>query len=202
LVNKTFTTLHDFNSKILTDDFVHGTSDKPTFETYKIKGVTGKGAAFEYKAKATLKNDSGSYSASLNDESTIKFPFHKNKFWLWLGQRRSGELKAHLDFGEVKVKNHNINLFANLKTTTKFDKFALRFGANYFGEKCQSNNRIEHKEDDFIFTTRNHIKHGNFLYGFVASLSLRNFLPSKYDAFVGYESKDFDVYLKHLSGEP
>jgi len=76
LKNKTFTTLHDFESKILTDNFVHGTSDKPTFETYKIKGVTKNEAEFEYKAKATLKNDSGSYSASLNDESTIKFPFH------------------------------------------------------------------------------------------------------------------------------
>lgn len=91
-------------------------------------------------------------------------------------------------------------MFSNLKTTTKFDRFALRLGANYFGKRCESNNRIEHTNDGhFVFTSRNHIKHGKFLYGFVAALHLKQFAPSKYDAFVGYESKDFDVYLKHLS---
>jgi len=48
-------------------------------------------------------------------------------------------------------------------------------------------------------TSRNLIKHGKFLYGFAASLNLKEFCPCKYDAFVGYESKEVDVYLKHLT---
>jgi len=139
LKNKTFTTLHDFSTKVFTDDFCYD-----NFETYKVKGTSSKNSTLDYKGKVKLENKEGNYSASLTDESSGKFSFHQNKFWLWFGTRRNGDYKVHLDFGDVKIKDTKLNLFSNVKTTIKFDKFNLRFGANYFGNKCESSTRLEH----------------------------------------------------------
>jgi len=123
----------------LTDDFVFG-----TFETYKIKGTTLKNAKFDYKAKVKLSEKDKKVTASLSDEAKIQFPFYNNKFWLWLGQRRSGDLKVHVDFGEVPVDKYKFNFFTNLKTNVDFNNLNFRIGANYFGQKCESNTRLEH----------------------------------------------------------
>jgi len=61
-----YTSLGDFSSKVLTDDFVFG-----TFETYKIKGTTAKNAKFDYKAKVKISEKDKSVTASLTDEAKI-----------------------------------------------------------------------------------------------------------------------------------
>jgi len=86
LKNKTFVTLHDFSTKIFTDDFCYD-----NFETYKVKGSNSKNSSWEYKAKVKVENRDGSYSASLSDEGKVQFPIHNNKYWLWFGGRRNGD---------------------------------------------------------------------------------------------------------------
>jgi len=50
-----------------------------------------------------------------------------------LGTRRNGDLKVHVDLGNVNLGGKDVNLFTNLKTQINFKKFAFRFGYNYFG---------------------------------------------------------------------
>jgi len=141
----------------LTDDFVFG-----TFETYKIKGTTPKNAKFDYKAKVKITEKEKKVLATLTDEAKIQFPFYNNKFWLWLGQRRTGDLKVHVDFGDVKVDKYKFNLFSNLKTNVDFNNFIFRIGANYFGSKVESNTRIEHGEvaEGLSLTQRTFVRSG------------------------------------------
>jgi hypothetical protein len=99
--------------KLFEEDYVHS-----AFETLKIKGVTTKGATWNYKAKVKLAKD---LTATYDDELKVQFPFYDNRFFCWFGSRRSGDLKFHVDFGDVTLASRNFNLFTNIKTNTKFE---------------------------------------------------------------------------------
>lgn len=91
----------------MNDDYVN---DK--FETYKIKGKTTGNGKWDYKAK--IKD----YNSSVDDELKIQFPY--NRFWFWLGLRRNGDLKFHLDGGDITLGKTKFNVFTNVKTNIGF----------------------------------------------------------------------------------
>jgi len=105
------------------------------FETYKFKAATKEGSKIEYKA--TLKD----LNSSLDDD--LKANFKVGRFWEFLRIRRNGDVKLHVDGGNVTLGGREFNVFGNLKTKTDFKSFALRLGANYFGKNCTSSTRFE-----------------------------------------------------------
>lgn len=94
LKNYSFTSLANINDGLLKkDDYVYG-----QFETWKVKGSTSKGGKFEYKAK--VKNN----TTPMDDELKFSFPFEK--YFFWVGVRRNGEMKVHVDLGQKEVKGY------------------------------------------------------------------------------------------------
>jgi len=58
----------------------------------------------------------------MDDKLRFRFPYEK--LFFWVGVKRNGDFKFHVDLGQHKLlKNLDINVFANLKTTTKFQDF-------------------------------------------------------------------------------
>lgn len=173
------------NDGVLGDDYVY---DK--FETWKIKTKNDKGTKVDYKVK--VKDNTSTW----DDELKLQFPY-KN-YWAWVGVRRKGDLKLHFDLGSHSFGGKEFNLFTNIKTSVQLKKFAFRFGANYFGTKCESNSRLETSccsAKNLCFTNRTLVRKGSIFYGFVGSLSLENFCPCRYDAIFGYEKDNVNFYL-------
>ena len=55
---------------------------------------------------------------SFDDKIRFRFPYEK--IFLWVGVKRNGDFKFHIDLGQHKLKGKELNVFANLKSTTKF----------------------------------------------------------------------------------
>jgi len=91
------------------------------------------------------------------------------------------------------------NLFGNLKSNNKFENFVFRFGANHFGSKCQTNNRLESSSKGYTFTHRTLVQNKNLLYGFVGSVGLGDFSVQRFNALVGYEKDNFNFYVQEES---
>jgi len=134
-----FASFGKLNLSVLDDDYVYG-----NFETWKFKGKTTKGGKLDLKAKVKHTEKDKTFSASIEEELKLEFPY--KRFTFWIGSRRNGDLKFHVDLGEVDLKNKKVNLFTNLKTNTEFKKWAFRFGANYFGPQWESNTRLENSQ--------------------------------------------------------
>lgn len=130
MVNKSFTNLADLNDSVLNDDYIY-----VTFETWKIKGKTTGNAKWDYKGKVK------DLKKGLESELKIQFPY--NKYWFWVGLRGSGDVKVHVDLGDVSLGKKSFNLFTNLKTNDKFSLFNWRLGANFINPNYESNTRIE-----------------------------------------------------------
>lgn len=146
-----FTSLGTPNN-VLSDDYVHG-----TFETYKLKGTTANGGKLDYKVKVNTTRKDGKISANIVDEGKIQFPV-LNRFTVQLGQRRKGDLRAHVDLGQVTLHGKQWNFFTNLKTETTLSRFQFRLGSNYFGKSCESNTRVELTPGSApVLTHRNYI---------------------------------------------
>lgn len=189
-----FTDLGELNTKQLTDDYVFN-----TFETIKIKGKTGNNGNFQLKSKTDLSSKESKFTNS--NELKIDFPL-ASKYFLWYGVRSNGDLKLHFDGGNTQFRNKDYNLFANVKTTTTRQNFNFRFGANYWGKTCTSNTRVEvdtANTQNVNLTHRNLIRHGNYLFGFVATLGLPDFAVRRNDFVLGYESEKVDAYVSHLN---
>lgn len=91
------------------------------------------------------------------------------------------------------------------------DSCTYRFGANYFGEQCESgvkiinknNNRKKiqtrlegSKDKNFNLTQRNIIREGSFLFASALTVGLSDFKLTKYDALFKYNHNKFDIYLQ------
>lgn len=129
-----FTKLDDFSS-VIDDDYPYG-----NIETIKVKGVTSKGAQFNWKGKIKCAKKDFS-DATLTDEVNFRFPYEK--YTCWFGARRNGEIKFHMDLGKFNTNKKDFTLFTNLKTTTDFKKFAFRFGMVHFGKDIEASHRFE-----------------------------------------------------------
>jgi len=72
---------------------------------------------------------------------------------------------------------------------------------NHFTKNYESSTRLEQGccGKGICLTQRNVFRKGEFLLGLVGSLALDNFCWCRYDALVGYESKNLDVYVSHNS---
>lgn len=190
LANKTFTTLAEVNDKVLNEDYIYG-----TFETWKLKGKTADQGKWDYKGKVK------DIKKGLDSELKIQFPY--NRYWVWLGLRSAGDLKVHVDLGDVTLAKKQFNLFANVKTTNKFDTFRWRLGANYFGNNYENNARIESNAsgNGYSFTERVFSRRRNFFYGLVGTVALDNFRLQRFDGILGFDRDNVNLYFK-FEGQP
>jgi len=192
LKNKKFTQLADLKDKLLSEDYVYD-----TFETYKIKGETLNNGKWDYKVK--IKD----FSKELSTELKVQFPW--NRYWFWLGIQSGGayNFKFHVDAGDFTFFGRRFNLFSNLKTQTNFKSFQLRLGANYWGDVCESNTRLEiygnHGSNENALTQRTIVRRGSLFYGFVGTIGLQTLSFKLYDAILGYEQNNVNFYLQHKS---
>ena len=61
-----------------------------------------------------------------------------------MGQRRSGDVRYHFDFGNFTKGTNTFNLFSNLKfNNKKADNITARFGASTYADKVTSSSRVE-----------------------------------------------------------
>lgn len=114
---KLFQELGRPSSNFFSDDFVQG-----NFETIKIKGNSPKDGFWEYKGSTKVEATKKDWKASFEDEMRVFFPIN-DRYSFWFGSRRKDpELKFHVDFGNVKVANRDVNLFSNVKASRDFKK--------------------------------------------------------------------------------
>jgi len=199
--NRSFKFLHNFSSDdVLTNDYK---SDK--FESYSVKGTTPNNGKFEYKAKVNLTRDENrNLSAKTDTEGKIIFPFGNQYHFGFFQANKGGKstVTFQLDGGNVEFKGRKFNWFVKACTNNEFQRLNLRLGANYWGSKCESNTRVQTEEVDgnrvFALSQRTMCRHNNFLYGFAGTLN-NKFEAITYDGALGYETKDFDLYLRHES---
>lgn len=194
LANSQFCSLGSYNyNKVLSDDYCH-----KKLETVKVKGSTTKNASFNLKTTVLLKKTESGSKLALTDEYKFGFPYER--LYLQTRVKRNGDLKLHLDGGEIEVLKTKVNLFTNLKTNLSFGCYNWRVGFNYFGERCESNLRIEtNSKQDYDFANRTILKNGNWRYGLVSIFHLDGTALKKYDSFVEYRKKDYELHLSHLS---
>jgi hypothetical protein len=197
LSNSQFCSLGSFNyNKVLADDYCH-----KKFETIKVKGSTPKLSSFNLKISNHFKKPKKSdqpYRLSLTDEYKFGFPYQR--YYLQTRVKRGGDVKVHVDGGNIELFKNKLNLFTNVKTTLSFANYMFRVGFNYFGERCESNFRVErnHKgENDFA--NRTVLTHGKWRYGIVSIVNLDSLLLKKYDSFVEFRNKDLEFHVSHLS---
>jgi hypothetical protein len=124
--------------KIFSDDF-----PTKSFETYKFKAVSTNGAVINYKANFNINKKSDAYTGQGADELKVLFPVNGTSIIARLLTSRKGDLEGHLDFGEKKLGDKNVNLFTNFKTSFDFSNIVIRAGANYFSDKLNSSTHIE-----------------------------------------------------------
>lgn len=188
-----FTSLGAPNN-ILSDDYVHG-----TLETFKLKAATSNGGKLDAKIKVNSVKKDNKVTANVVDESKIQFPV-LDRFTVQLGQRRKGDLRAHLDLGQVEIKGLQWNLFTNIKSETSLSRFQFRLGTNYFGKACESNTRLELAPGEApVLTHRNYLTKGAYYYGWVGSVNLTNLNLLRYDLLAGYTNSKYEANLKHES---
>ena len=182
---------------VFTKDYIH-----KKLGNFGFKAPTLKNGNVNVKLNLNLNEGRDRGLFSLSDEFKVGFPFSpRNNLNLYLETRlrRNGEVKVHLDGGNLKV-GKNVNLFANAKTNMSLDSLTSRVGVNYFGSQCESGTRFERtNKQEWFFTQRNVVKHGYFLYAGVVSIGLDDFKPVKYDALVKYTHNSFDLYVQHFS---
>lgn len=192
LANSQFCSLGSFNyNKILSDDYCH-----KKLETIKFKAASQEGTTFNLKFNKQFKKDST--KLFLTDEYKFGFPYQR--YYLQTRVKRTGDVKIHLDGGNIELAKKKFNLFSNVKTTLIFAHYTARFGFNHFGERCESNWRIEtNDKGNHDFANRTVLNHGKWRYGIVSILGLNDHVIKKYDSFVEYRNKDFELHLSHLS---
>lgn len=198
LSNSQFTSLGSFSyNKVLADDYNH-----KKLGTIKVKGATAKNLSFNLKTNVILKKSDDKETkcckVALTDEYKFGFPYEG--FYLQTRVKRNGDVKLHLDEGEVELFGKKLNLFSNLKTTLIFANYNARFGVNYFGKKCESNLRFEKdSKGNHDFANRTILNHGSFRFGASAILGLDTIVLKKYDTYVEYRKPDYELHLSHLS---
>lgn len=192
----TFTDLGDFNTKTLEDDFV-----SKTLFTNKIKAKTGNNGTIAYKHKTNFVQKESRFADSR--EVKIDFPL-TSRYFLWYGIRDTGDIKVHLDCGNVKIANQDFNIFTNLKANANRTNFAYRLGALYNSKYVSGGVRVESDCCDLntlCATERVLYRRGNFLAGAVATLGLTDLKFCRLDGILGFTNNKFDFYVRHLAGD-
>jgi hypothetical protein len=187
---------YTFND-VFTKDYIH-----KKLGNFGFKAPTLKNGNVNVKLGLNLNETGDQRLFSLSDEFKVGFPFSpRNNLNLYLESRfrRNGEVKVHLDGGNLEI-GKDVNVFANVKTNMSLDSLTSRVGVNYFGASCESGTRFERtNKEEYFITQRNLIKHGYFLYAFVGSVGLDDFKPVKYDGLLKYTHNSFDLYVQHFS---
>lgn len=196
LANSQFCSLGTFNyNKVLADDFCH-----KKLGTFKIKGATAKNTSFHLKTNLVLKKGDDNKSSKLGLTDEYKFGFPYERLYLQTRVKRNGDVKMHLDGGNVEVAGKKFNLFGGLKTTVIFANYDARVGFNYFGEKCESNVRFQKdNKGNHDLADRVVLTHGSWRYGGVGIFGVDSLVLKKYDSFVEFRQPDYELHLSHMS---
>lgn len=192
----TFTDLGDFNTKTLQDDFV-----SKTLFTNKIKAKTPNNGNLSYKHKTNFNEKASRFEDTR--EVKLDFPL-TSKYFLWYGIRDQGDIKVHLDLGNVQVAKRDFNIFTNIKANAERTRFSYRVGALYNSDNLKGGLRLESDCCDpstICATQRILFTKNNFYLGGVATVGLTDFKFCRLDGVLGFSNKTFDFFARHLAGD-